>query len=99
RVLHTLGELVVEGAERAVQQVPGQGDHLPVDACRFMDLALAPPAAAAAVEQSQLTVRVGIAMAQVAAEVLRAAGEPVPGGAGKAPGLLGRDGGGEFRTK
>ncbi|MNI49273.1 hypothetical protein D3C73_1038740 [compost metagenome] len=60
-----------------MDEVPAQGADAAIDAGCFMDLALAAPAALAAVEQAQHPVRIGIAVAEEPAEVLRQAGEAV----------------------
>src|SRR5690606_26477966 len=80
-----------ERAVREVEQVARQQRDLAVHRHRLVDLAAAPPAAAAAVEQAQHPVRVRRAVAQEAAVVLGHAREPVAGGADEAGVTLGLD--------
>ena len=60
-----------------MQQVAGKRAHRAIDAGGFMHFAIAAPAAAAAVEQAQHAVGIGIAVAQEAPEVVRQPGEAI----------------------
>src|SRR5690606_30628069 len=92
-----LAELLFQRAVGVVDEVAAQPAHRAIDAGGLVDLALAAPAAAAAVEQAQHPVRVGIAVAEEAAEVLAQAVEAVAGGVREAAGALGLDAGAQFR--
>src|SRR5207342_23554 len=81
RVALHASEMIAERSVRLMLQIAAQGSDRPVDAGMLVDLAIAAPAAASAVEQAHHAVGIRIAVAQVRAEIFRRARKAVAGGA------------------
>ena len=90
RVAAHAGEVVREAAVREVLEVSAQALHASADARVLVDL-VAAPAAAPAVEQAHQPVRVGVAVAQEAAEIVGDARHRPAGSTGEARRAQGAD--------